>query len=112
MSTSVANKKRFWYDGMDNQPSMNESVAESVSTSAELPRVIERGIDERTQGRVHELSVETAGDRLIIRGCVNSCHVKQLALDAVIEASDSFAIQLDIRVVRQQRGPMDQADTE
>jgi hypothetical protein len=97
---------------MDNQPLLKESVAESATALADLPNVIKRGIDERTQGRVRELSVETTGDRLIIRGCVNSCHVKQLALDAVVEASHSFAIELDIRVVRPPRWQMYQSDTE
>jgi hypothetical protein len=102
----------FWCETMDNVRFLKEPVAESTSAFTDLSRIIERVIDERTHGRVRELSVESTGDRLIVHGCVNSCHVKQLALDAVIEVSDSLAIELDIRVVRSQRAPMDQADSE
>ncbi len=95
---------------MDNAPLLREPEAESPPALADLPLLIKRGIGERTHGRVRELSVETTGDRLIVRGCVNSCHVKQLALEAVIDASDSLAIELDIRVERSRRARMDDAD--
>jgi hypothetical protein len=97
---------------MNENELLNVSPPDSAPAFVILKHVIERGIDERTHGRVRDLCVEMTEDRLIIRGCVNSRHVKQLALDAVIEASNSFAIELDIRVVRPQRGLMDQADAE
>jgi hypothetical protein len=100
LSRSPVAANRSKCTSMNQNELPNGSPPDSAPAFVNLRDIIERGIGERTHGRVRGLRVETTADRLIIRGCVNSCHIKQLALDAVIEVSDSFAIELDIRVER------------
>jgi hypothetical protein len=68
---------------------------------AELERAIERQIVQRTGGRVRQLQVQAAEDRLVVRGHASSHHVRQLALLAVGEVVGLAALnraEVDIQV--------------
>ena len=67
-----------------------------------LQQFIERQIVQRTWGRIHRLEVEVVADRIVIRGFAATYHVKQLALEAVLNALGSQGIgliELEIDVV-------------
>jgi hypothetical protein len=59
---------------------------------------LERWIDQKTNGRIYRLSVETAGDRVIIHGCTSTHYVKQLALAAALDLVRTEQVELDICV--------------
>ena len=64
---------------------------------------LECAIARRTGGRVRDLRVEVCDGRVIVRGCTESHHVKQLALAAVLEAieaskSQSLRVESEIEV--------------
>jgi hypothetical protein len=68
---------------------------------AELERAVERQIVQRTWGRVWQLRVQAAEDRLVVRGHATSHHVRQLALLAVGEVVGLAALNradVDIQV--------------
>jgi len=68
---------------------------------AELERAITRQIVQRTWGRVRELQVQAAEDRLVVRGHASSHHVRQLALLAVGEVVGLAALtraEVDIQI--------------
>jgi DNA-binding response OmpR family regulator len=72
-------------------------------TLAEQNGRLECSIARRTGGRVWNLSVETVDGGVIVRGCSDSHHIKQLALAAVQEAfeaseSEPGNVELDIEV--------------
>ena len=76
-------------------------------TLAEQNSRLECMIARRTGGRVWNLHVETVEGQIIVHGCSDSHHVKQLALAAVLEAfevseSEPGNVELDIEV-----GPVD-----
>lgn len=66
--------------------------------------LLERSIDCRTGGRVHQLCVEESDGRTIIHGLADSYYVVQLAIAALLEAlqttrkGDVGEIELDMRV--------------
>ena len=64
-------------------------------TLAEQTGRLECEIARRTGGRVRNLRVETVGGRVIVRGCSDSHHVRQLALAAVREAFETSESQCD-----------------
>ena len=67
----------------------------------ELERSIERQIVQRTWSRIHRLQVETVDGRILVHGRTSSYHVKQLALEGVLDvlgSADSAAVDLDIEV--------------
>lgn len=67
--------------------------------SADLAQSIERQIVQRTWGRIHRLQVEVIDDRVVVRGCTQSYHSKQLALEGVLDViGDSTHVELDILV--------------
>ena len=64
------------------------------------PQQIERAIARRTWGRLRHLAIELTEDRVIVRGCAPSYYVKQLAIQACLEATESATPpQLDIDIV-------------
>jgi DNA-binding response OmpR family regulator len=72
-------------------------------TLAEQNGRLECLITRRTGGRIWNLRVETIDGRVIVSGCSDSHHVKQLALAAVLEAFESSEsepgnVELDIEV--------------
>ena len=81
---------------------MKGSVSEPAAT--DLNSHVERWIEQRTGGRVHSLSVEAVGDRVIVHGHTGSYYVRQLALAAVLEALEAAEseppeqVELDIEV--------------
>ena len=70
----------------------------------DVDRRVERWVEQRTGGQVHNLSVEHAGGRVIVHGQVGSYCVRHLARAAVIEALQALQlfergpVQLDILV--------------
>lgn len=67
--------------------------------NAELVHAIERQIVQRTWGRIHRLQVELIDDRVVVHGCTQSYHSKQLALEGVLDViDDSTRVELDIQV--------------
>ena len=62
---------------------------------------LECAIARRTGGRVRDLCVEVRDGRVIVRGCTESHHVKQLVLAAVleaIEASESQCLRVELEI--------------
>ena len=57
-----------------------------------------RQVQERTRGRVRGVRVEVTADRVVVHGRTDSYHVKQLALQAVGEVTNSATVVLDIQV--------------
>jgi hypothetical protein len=60
---------------------------------------VERWINQRTWGRVKNLRVERAGNRVVIHGRAGSYYHKQLALAAALESVDAETLVFDIDVV-------------
>ncbi len=59
---------------------------------------LERWIDQKTNGRIYRLNVETRGDRVIVHGCSSTHYAKQLALAAALDVIRSGEVDLDICV--------------
>jgi hypothetical protein len=57
-----------------------------AKTSDELPLAVEDEIRRRTWGRVQRLRVDAADGRVVVRGAALSYYVKQLAIQAVLDA--------------------------
>ena len=59
-------------------------------------------IRHRTCGRVDTLEVEVIGNRVIIRGRTTSYHLKQLAIQGVLDVLDAnpdSALEMDMQVI-------------
>jgi hypothetical protein len=65
----------------------------------ELEQALERGIVQRTWGRIRQLRVKLTDGRLTVRGYAASYYAKQLALAAVREVKPSDPVDLDIEVI-------------
>jgi hypothetical protein len=63
-----------------------------------LPLAIERHIARRTWGRLRQLAIEVSGDRVTVRGCAPSYYVKQLAIQACLEATEAAPPQIDVDI--------------
>jgi hypothetical protein len=61
-------------------------------------RELERWIDQKMNGRIHRLSVQTEGDQVIVHGCTSTHCARQLALAAALDAVQSRYLNLDISV--------------
>lgn len=59
---------------------------------------LERWIDQKMNGRVHRLSVETLGDRVTVHGCTSTHCARHLARAAALDAVRSGHVDLDICV--------------
>jgi len=78
---------------------LTEHPVRSSSLPAEL--AIERLIRQRTWGRVAQLQVQRVDERIIVRGYTSSYYVKQLAIQAALEALggvNSPHLEVDIEV--------------
>jgi hypothetical protein len=78
-----------------------ESPVSEKTSQTDLKRAILRRVAERTWGRVHSLSVEVKGRSVVINGRVDCFHLKQLALQGVLEtlgAGSKVQIELNIAV--------------
>jgi hypothetical protein len=86
---------------------MNAST--SAHGQSDMLDNVQRQILKRTWGRVSQLQVERATDRIVIHGLTTSFYVKQLVLQAALEALDNMPgmpVALDIKVdVQQKRAP-------
>jgi hypothetical protein len=73
--------------------------------TVDLNRRLERCIEQKTGGRVYCLRVDTCGGRAIIHGHTGSYGVRQLALNAVLEALENDEsdvpgqVEVDIDVI-------------
>jgi hypothetical protein len=65
---------------------------------------LELWIEQRTGGRVRGLRVESVGERIVVHGVAGSYHVRQLAINAILEALETTDrdhkewLELDIEV--------------
>ena len=59
---------------------------------------LERWIDQKTQGRIYRLAVESDGERVIVHGCTSTYHARQLALAAALELLKPEQVEIDICV--------------
>src|SRR5262249_17278935 len=74
---------------------------ESQLRTKALELAIMRQIVHRIGGRIHMLEVEMLEDVVVIRGCVSSYHVKQLALQGVLDVIGSLCtsrVELNVQV--------------
>lgn len=77
----------------------------SKPTESDLSSRLERWVEQSTGGRVHCLRVETGSGRIILHGYTGSYAVRQLALNAVLEAlervqpDEGIEVELDIEVL-------------
>jgi hypothetical protein len=67
---------------------------------AELGQSIERRIVERTRRRIRQLRVRVRAERVVVHGQTLSYYVKQLAIQAVLEALREAGVTavLDVRI--------------
>jgi hypothetical protein len=75
--------------GTDRDEAKDKSMLTEERTDsrdAELEGTIERRIAERTWGRVHWLRVAVSGGRAVVSGYAPSYYIKQLAIQAALEA--------------------------
>ena len=64
---------------------MNAALLQTTEGSERVARVRSQ-IMRKTSRRIRHLKVETADDRIVVRGFAPSYYVKQLALHAIFEA--------------------------
>jgi hypothetical protein len=67
----------------------------------DLSQNVARLINERTWGRIGRLGVEVSDGRLVVHGCARSYYLKQLAIQACLEALGPAApapLEVDIEV--------------
>ena len=67
------------------------AVSTESACASDLAWSLERMIRERTAGRVRQLSVATDSGKVNVRGLSPSYHVKQLAIQAVLDLVPQFA---------------------
>lgn len=78
---------------------MTTEAAAREMTEA-LPRAIERHIAQRTWGRLRHLIIDVNGERVRVQGCAPSYYLKQLAIQACLEATEpAGAPRLDVDIV-------------
>ncbi|HEV3145749.1 MAG TPA: hypothetical protein VGZ47_17810 [Gemmataceae bacterium] len=87
------------------------SAEEQHPKPAQLDLAIKDRITQATGGRIHALVVELVQERVIIRGTALTYHVKQLALEAVLDVVGpvdmgrvEFNIQVPARASRPRPG--------
>ena len=66
-----------------------EGAARAEELQEALARAIERQVMLRTWGRIQALEVEVSENRVIVRGRAPSYHVEQLALQGVLDVTES-----------------------
>jgi hypothetical protein len=68
------------------------------TTPPSLAEIVVQRVVNRTGRRVRDLAVEVAPERVILRGRVNSFHVKQLAQAGACEALPGLILENAIEV--------------
>ncbi|MBI1901485.1 MAG: hypothetical protein HYS13_10300 [Planctomycetia bacterium] len=92
---------RPWHADPAHSDAGDVDFPDSQLAHLNLARSIERSIRSRTGGRVRRLNVEVAGGRIVVRGSAATYHVKQLALQAVLDTAGSAGarpVKLDVHV--------------
>jgi hypothetical protein len=78
------------------------ATEEEVPGPAELEQAVRRRITRRTAGRIRDLEVAVAAGRVEVRGRAVSFHLKQLAIQGVLEEIDSRdtgrQLKIDVRI--------------
>jgi hypothetical protein len=78
---------------------MHAEVA-AAETNEALPHALERHIARRTWGRLRRVVIEVTEGRVTVRGCAPSYYVKQLAIQACLEATEAAPPpRLDVDIV-------------
>jgi hypothetical protein len=72
--------------------------ARPETAGPELEEAVERQINQRTWGRIHQLHVELTGGRVIVHGYSPTYYVKQLALSAVQDVCHKLPVDMDVLV--------------
>ena len=72
-------------------------AAGSAGSDAEFARLLERRINEQTQGRIKGLRIDMSDTGFVVRGHTWTHYIKQLALKAISELN-SNSVELDIHV--------------
>ncbi len=71
----------------------------NADSHRELSRGLERLIAGRTWGRLHDLRVEIDRERVAVRGRAPSYYLKQLAIQACLEAAETTPLpRLDVEI--------------
>jgi hypothetical protein len=77
---------------------MTEAMTRELTEA--LPGRIERQIAQRTWGRLRHLSIDVSEERVRVQGCAPSYYLKQLAIQACLEATEpAGAPRLDVDIV-------------
>jgi hypothetical protein len=85
---------------MKGQEDMNTKNS-GFAACGTLEQTIELHINQRTWGCVHQLRVEAMEDRVVVHGYTSRYYIKQLAIQAALEALGSQnvpPIEVDIMV--------------
>jgi hypothetical protein len=78
-----------------------EGGARPAELQQALEQAIERQVRQRTWGRIQALEVKVSDNRVVVRGRAPSYYVEQLALQGVLDVTESagaMRIELDIQV--------------
>ena len=67
---------------------MPNQALQTVET--DLCTIVAHWVNQRTFGRVRSLRVENTSDGIVLHGCAGSYYVKQLAVQAALEATHSL----------------------
>lgn len=82
-------------------PTRVTTTREKWPRLADFEEAIKDRIVQRTGGRIQSLQVESNDGRVLVRGRVASFHLKQLAIQGVLDVTgpgSTIEIQLDIEV--------------
>jgi hypothetical protein len=78
-------------------------VQSQVPGLADLKQAVKQRIVQRTAGRILGLEVDVTADRVEIRGRAANFHLKQLAIQAVLEEvgswGDTQQVVIDVQIV-------------
>jgi hypothetical protein len=82
-------------------PTDQEGLQRAAEVEQALERAIERQVVQRTWGRIQALEVKVSHNLVVIRGRAPSYYLEQLALQGVLDVTESagaMRIELNIRV--------------
>jgi hypothetical protein len=77
-------------------------IQKTWTRRTDFEEAVKRRIVHRTGGRVETLDVKVIDNRIVIRGCVTSFHLKQRAIHGVfdvIRAHSPGAVEIDMQIV-------------
>ncbi len=77
------------------------AISEDTKARQNLASLLEKQIQEKTFGRIRPLEVELGGDKITVHGRCASFHIKQLAIQALLDlvpqaAPLHFAVDIQV----------------